>query len=306
MPDGNAFNWMGSIPVIGDILSSGANAIAQGIQNRKSRKFARNMYNLQKEDSLQFWNMQNEYNSPAAQARRLEEAGMNKALMYGKGASAGQAGPINTPDVQAAQFRAPQFDYGGALAKYFDTRIRQAEFDKSRQVVTNLEEERLKTKADRIKTEVETMRSIFGHSMDLEYMPDFRAEQNRHLKTDTDIALSNEDRARAMHSVRLRQGLLDIVSSRLNQARTKAETENLKAQLNVIRSDAKIKALDYELYEKYKIRPQDPIYMRLIAEMLDYSGGVSEAARKGGKKAMEAGKYIHRKAWETLPWWKIW
>lgn len=38
----------------------------------------------QNQYNLEMWNMQNEYNSPAAQMRRFEEAGLNSALMYGQ------------------------------------------------------------------------------------------------------------------------------------------------------------------------------------------------------------------------------
>lgn len=46
------------------------------------------------------WRDQNKYNHPAAQRERLEQAGLNPALMYGSGASGGNAGPITTPQHQ--------------------------------------------------------------------------------------------------------------------------------------------------------------------------------------------------------------
>lgn len=45
------------------------------------KRAATTAYKRQKE----FWNMQNAYNTPKAQMQRLKDAGLNPALMYGKG-----------------------------------------------------------------------------------------------------------------------------------------------------------------------------------------------------------------------------
>lgn len=57
------------------------------------------MYELQKNDAISFWNMQNEYNSPAQQMSRLSQAGLNPMLVYGNGAD-NTSGAISTPSVQ--------------------------------------------------------------------------------------------------------------------------------------------------------------------------------------------------------------
>ena len=45
-----------------------------------------------------FWDMQNRYNHPKEQVKRLREAGLNPALMYGKSASPGIAGDVGSPE----------------------------------------------------------------------------------------------------------------------------------------------------------------------------------------------------------------
>lgn len=57
------------------------------------------MYELQKNDAISFWNMQNEYNSPAQQMKRLSDAGLNPMLVYGNGAD-NTSGAISTPSAQ--------------------------------------------------------------------------------------------------------------------------------------------------------------------------------------------------------------
>ena len=60
--------------IAGNLLSVGL----QGIVNRRAerRQWNRN---------VAMWKMQNEYNTPSNQMKRLQEAGLNPNLMYGKG-----------------------------------------------------------------------------------------------------------------------------------------------------------------------------------------------------------------------------
>lgn len=78
--------------IVNNISPIGANAIAQGIggliglgttalQHNYNKKLAEQQFR----QNLQMWNLQNEYNSPTAQRKRLEEANLNPALMYGNG-----------------------------------------------------------------------------------------------------------------------------------------------------------------------------------------------------------------------------
>lgn len=94
---------------------SGASASAAGIKNRKEiRRYRREDranaladYEMQKADNVAFWNMENEYNSPDAQRRRLEEAGYNPALALGDVNSVGEAGDVNSPDAARGATIAP-------------------------------------------------------------------------------------------------------------------------------------------------------------------------------------------------------
>lgn len=62
--------------------------VSAGKMNKRAVKFQREMWDKQGERELQYWNMQNEYNSPVAQMQRLREAGLNPNLVYGSGADA--------------------------------------------------------------------------------------------------------------------------------------------------------------------------------------------------------------------------
>lgn len=47
--------------------------------------------------NIQNWNMQNEYNTPAAQMQRFKDAGLNPNLIYGQTNMAGSVGSVSAP-----------------------------------------------------------------------------------------------------------------------------------------------------------------------------------------------------------------
>lgn len=81
---------------IGSAVSGGFGIIGQLVNYGLQKRLAAQ----QNEYNLQMWNLQNEYNSPQAQMQRLEDAGLNKALMYGQGSTgnAASAPQMVTPE----------------------------------------------------------------------------------------------------------------------------------------------------------------------------------------------------------------
>lgn len=70
----------GGSSIIGDV----ANLFGTSKANKQSMQFQKDMYARQRADSLADWNMQNAYNSPAAQMGRFKSAGLNPNLIYGQ------------------------------------------------------------------------------------------------------------------------------------------------------------------------------------------------------------------------------
>lgn len=99
---------MGALQSVGNIFTAGANRRAQQKENEKQRQWSREMYDLQNQRDIEFWNMQNAYNDPLAQMQRLGNAGLNPHLVYGNGADT-QAGPIATHSAPQPNTKAPQF-----------------------------------------------------------------------------------------------------------------------------------------------------------------------------------------------------
>ena len=65
---------LGSIGAIGSIFTGGASA-------RKQYQYQSKLMDKQNQQQIDFWNMNNKYNTPLAQRARLEQAGYNPDLM---------------------------------------------------------------------------------------------------------------------------------------------------------------------------------------------------------------------------------
>lgn len=66
---------------------------------QKQMDYNSQMYDKQKQDNIDMWHMNNEYNSAQNQRKRLEEAGLNPYLMM-NGGSAGVAQSMSAPSAQ--------------------------------------------------------------------------------------------------------------------------------------------------------------------------------------------------------------
>lgn len=78
--------------VTSSVFGGLSNALFGGINARRAERAAQKQYDRQ----IDFWNRQNEYNTPTAQRQRLEDANLNPALMYGSGSGANTAGGLST------------------------------------------------------------------------------------------------------------------------------------------------------------------------------------------------------------------
>lgn len=104
---------------LGNLGGSIAGGLFNANQAAKNRAFQERMYNRQYEDTIKFWNMQNEYNLPSAVYQRemegLQQNGLNPLLMYGSGSPQG---------VSTAAPQLPSAPHGAqANAGSFNTRL---------------------------------------------------------------------------------------------------------------------------------------------------------------------------------------
>lgn len=280
------------IPVI-PLIAAGAqlggqalNAAMTAKQNKKSRDFSREMYGRQRADALEDWNMQNEYNSPAAQMERLKAAGLNPNLVYGHGADAQSQGTIRSSGVPGAEFNAPRFDAGDVMSSYFDSKIKQAQYDNLRTQNTVSEQEALlkaaqiiqttastgKTRADQASVEFDTMLKNQIKEISVEAA---RANLNKTL-ADTQYTLDSNERAQAQNASSLQEAAERILRSRAERSKIPLEKKLIERQIEALKNDWKLKQLDINLKEK-GIQPHDNIFLRMLGQLLDKGVDIDSA-----------------------------
>ena len=101
--------------LVGGLFNVGSTLLT----NRANLKLADHQF----DQNVKMWNMQNEYNKPAAQMARLKEAGLNPNLLYGTGTAAATGNSSSMPQYQAPTMQAPQiagnlFNLASALEDY--------------------------------------------------------------------------------------------------------------------------------------------------------------------------------------------
>lgn len=252
------------------IAGSGINAWMTGKMNRKSREFSREMYQRQYHDNVNFWNMQNEYNSPQAQMQRFQEAGLNPHLIYGQG-NGGNAGAISTPDVQPAQFRTPEWGNGVqsaglSMMQYFDIEIKQAQA-KNLQAQNEVIKQDAALKVAQIRA---TMTNEERQRFDLEFergmanegiSGDARREKLRQTKVSTDLALNEDVRRATMNASNVQEAAERIASMHEARAKSRAERDLIRYTIANAKRDGTLKDIEIRL-RKQGINPNDPMWQR--------------------------------------------
>lgn len=264
-------------------LSGAGSAAATGAQNRKSRAFSREMYQQQKTDNIAFWDMQNEYNSPQRQMQRLKSAGLNPNMLYDKTGAVIPAGNINTPDVQGGQFRTPDFGSigSGLVQGYFDTKIKQAQYDNMLAANTVARQEAAlkaaQTAGEVSRTEGQGLNNMFASK---NMRNALQAVELGNKQTEANIKFTlNEDQRKAVSNT---QSIAESVQRVKNLA---TENINNAATLRIInqnfknlQKDGTLKQLDINL-KKDGVQPTDALWQRTVAQLMSDivpEGGLSE------------------------------
>lgn len=120
------------ISAAGGVASAGVNALATHKLNKRQVKFTKKLMDYQQDINLANWNLQNAYNHPAEQVKRLKQAGLNPNLLYGTGsASTGNAGDIGDASAPSLSLHNPDYSgignsLAGALSLYQNWQLNKA------------------------------------------------------------------------------------------------------------------------------------------------------------------------------------
>lgn len=269
------------------LIGTGASAVSQAKLNKKNRRWQEKMYDKQRADRLSDWDLQNAYNSPAAQMKRLQEAGLNPNLVYGKGAD-NTAAPVSEANIGTPQTRALDFSGLGrgasdSLQAYNNFRLGTAQVDnlETRNTV-NVQDAAMKS-AQTSGIMVKTAKDQFelGMAKDLQQTSmDLQRESLRKLLADTRYTIDNNERAAATTASSLREAAERILLLREQTASTAQQRDHIRAQIQNLGANTEFKMLENKLMRD-GIRPNDPFWWSALGRV------TGEKPLEGGKRMVQ-------------------
>lgn len=284
-------------------LSAGGTAAATGAQNRKSRAFSREMYDKQKADNIAFWNMQNEYNSPQMQMQRLKNAGLNPNMLYDKTGAVIPAGNINTPDVQSGQFRTPDFGSigTGLVQGYFDTRIKQAQYDNLKAMNTVHQQEAVLKAAQAAgevsRTEGQGYSNLFAKK-NLNNALERADLETQKIGADLRFTLDENQRRAISNSQSIAESVQRVKNMATENINNQAILKRINQEYYNLVKDGTLKQLDIEL-KRTGVQPTDELWQRAVGRI------VSDLLPEGGLPSLGTNIFNNATKWhkQASDWW---
>lgn len=270
------------------IISEVGNALLTMRTNRQNREFAREQYEREKADNLAQWSRQNEYNSPSAQMERLQLAGLNPNLVYGKGAD-NLSQPIAPARGSVPNAVAPRVDLSRPFSEYQNFALRKAQTDNQTAQNTVLLQDALLKNATTASVIANTEKTKFnlGQTMRLaDINANFLAESLRKMEYGNAFQVENLGQLVAKRESNIQKSAEEVLNLRAQRANTESERNRIFAQIEQIKSSTALQNLDIQL-KKNGINPNDPIYMRVLGRIIgnDYSiGSVMKNIKKQFQK----------------------
>lgn len=212
-------------------VSAGTQLAATKYTNDTNYRIARENMGWQQQENerafqreLQMWDMQNQYNSPESQRRRLEEAGYNAMLTQGSGSNVSPGNSSSTPGYTPAQAITPTMqDYNvGNLGLGVADLLQRIKLNNK-----NIEQ----TDAAIAGINADTLKKL----QDLKYKDtvwDYQVEAERELVNDIRARISNRS---ANTSYTLTKQELDKENFKITQALKKLDIEQKDFDLQYLK-----------------------------------------------------------------------
>lgn len=185
-----------------------------------SSALQKQLMDYQNDINVQNWNMQNAYNSPAAQVQRYKDAGLNTSLIYGgSGAVSGNAETVASPSGASLSSGVDGKVSSGLMAKQM---AQQSALVASQISLNQSQANKNNAEADQVAPNSESQRAVNSSTIEV-------------------------------NSARISEIFSDIQKNVANIANLSADTDNKRAMLKGLRVESDIKELgmDYTL-EKMK------------------------------------------------------
>ena len=230
-----------ALSAIGNFFTGGASA-------RKQYKYQSKLMDKQNQQQIDFWKMNNEYNTPFNQRARLEQAGLNPDLMYG-----GSGNMYQSQMPGAASGSAPNVDYGSfsdnlrfaMQAQVMDAQVSKIEHENrllAEQALSQAQQRELwavQAKEAWVRAEHQ---GIYNRHADTRYFleNETRALKNTLLGADVN---SYETRLRLDQQRVVNDNMrakVQVLQLGLNEKRLKADMEKIRAEISEIMSRIKV------------------------------------------------------------------
>lgn len=234
-------------------INSGLGAITGGLSARQQYKYQTKLMDKQNEQQIAFWNMNNDYNTPASQRARLESAGLNPDMMYGNGGNM-----VSSQTPQAASGSAPNVDFSrgpdvyGAFQLSLQSQMMQAQIEK-----TQWENELLKERAITESTTRDLNASLTNlRNIEGKYLPESLESQNR---------LRNIEGNNKLTQGQLLGAELKVYPERFKMEQQRLANDNTRLQIDISRLGLDRKKVDADL------RTADALIGKLLQETKNLS-----------------------------------
>lgn len=248
--------WVPIVAGATQLIGQGFNAFSQGRNNRAQERFALGMYNRQRQDALTDRAFENEYNSPAAQMKRLMQAGLNPHLVYGNGTVANQGEGTRGAQGSSYNPKAPELNLGFVPQLFmmmYDLMQKQAS-------ANSLNAAADASRASASNTGVRTAREGIGLQYDQRTLDD-RVErallENRRIDTDIigmnyqqAVLLNRDEREAALNSQSVVEAAERILKIRAETANTRLEYDRIQEAISLLRKENVLREFDVKLTEQ--------------------------------------------------------
>lgn len=241
-----------AITAAGAIISQSANAYATGRMNKKNRKFAKEMYGVQRQDALADWERQNQYNSPTEQMARLKAAGLNPNLVYGDGAASPSAS-IRSSEAATPKTEAPQFSNiaGETIGKYFEVASQKQQIKNMEATEKLIQAQTQAALATAGLKQIDLRTETSAEEQNVPLID--RLNKSMKLGTDTEKSKSQAKSAFIQSEIdeMTKQSSVDaaiqkVIQMRQQTSKTAQETKNLEETYRILKANGTIAELDAE------------------------------------------------------------
>lgn len=248
--------------------ASTINAGSQANYAGKNRRQSEKLMKWQHDINLTDWGLENEYNSPANQMKRLKDAGLNPNLIYGSGSGGMQGGSVNSTSAPQSHMEAPQFDVSGVLKAFIDLSLLDKQKDLlSAQVAATRANAQLTDSTIPLREQELAQKNMLfpGQLTALELA-------NRKTLADTQFTLHQDERAAALQEMNLKLGdqniqkaIQEVLLLRLSRSKVAAERDHIRQQIENLKSEKTKTELETKLMRS---RPSPANFLRVVGDYI--------------------------------------